>query len=263
MIAHRSLALTDWDAVGHDLGAAWLDFAGRFGVVLLLAVGAAFVVLAVRRRKHYRAVDVMDDASRERVHAAVRAAEERTVGEILPVVVERSDRHPGARWVAGLCTALLGCALLAPWLPWSMPLALVLCQLVLGALGFGLAVALPDFQRRFVAERRADEMAGEQAVLEFFRNGLHETEARTGVLIFVSLLEHRVLVLGDTGIDAKLQPADWEAARDAVLEGVRAGNLAGGLCEGIRLAGERLAEHFPWRDGDRNELPDRVIVRAE
>ena len=85
----------------------------------------------------------------------------------------------------------------------------------------------------------------------------------TGVLIFTSLLEHRVVVLGDRGIAEHLPEGFWADVREAILSGIRRGSLRDGLVEGVRLAGEALAEHAPWREGDRNEVPDRLIVRRE
>ena len=106
-------------------------------------------------------------------------------------------------------------------------------------------------------------MAEEQAFQEFYRHGLHRTEAGTGVLLFVSLLERRVIVMGDSGIDAVVRPEDWERTDRIILEGVRSGSLRAGLVKGIESAAQLLEEHFPWTDGDRNEIPDRVIVRRE
>ena len=197
------------------------------------------------------------------MHQALRAAEEKTVGEIVPVVVERSDPHPAAEWLAALGFLLVGSALLVPHLPWGQPLLLLGSQVVLGALGFGLARAVPDFKRMFVRETRASEVAEEQGFQEFFGNGLHKTQAATGVLLFVSLFEHRVIVLADEGIDAKVDEGQWKQVDEAILSGIVGGSLRDGLIEGIGRCGEVLAEHFPWEEGDRNELPDRLILRRE
>ena len=109
-------------------------------------------------------------------------------------------------------------------------------------------------------------MAEEQAFQEFYANGLHKTEAATGVLLFVSVLEHRVIIMADedpTTRFAKVGAEFWANTDDAILDGIRHGSLRDGLVSGIERAGERLAEFFPWREGDRNEIPDRVIVRRE
>ena len=117
------------------------------------------------------------------------------------------------------------------------------------------------YKRQF--EDRATAVAGEQAFQEFYAQGLHRTRLGTGVLLFVSLFERRVIVLADEGIDAKVDAAFWEGVDAAVLDGIRRGSLRDGLVDGIRRVGEILETDFPPPDDDVNEIPDRVIVRKE
>jgi putative membrane protein len=252
-----------WNAGGHELPGTWHELLARLGVLVLFALYVYLIMRALRRRRWYRARGVLSAEDLRSVHAELEAAEKRTVGEILPVVLERSDRHPGACWLAALASALLGSALLSGYLPWGEPAWVLGAQLALGALGFALARLLPDFQRLFVGEARARELAEEQAVQEFHRHGLAATEARTGVLLFVSLLERRAIVLADEGIAARVEPERWTETDDAILSGIRRSSLRDGLIAGIRSAGALLAQHFPVQGGDRNEVPDRVIVREE
>ena len=81
------------------------------------------------------------------------------------------------------------------------------------------------------------------------------------MLLFVSLFERRVIVLGDEGIDAVVDAGQWERTDAAILEGIAKGQLCDGLLAGITSVGDVLEEKFPWREGDRNEIPDRVVVR--
>jgi len=252
-----------WSAGGHGVPFDPWTLAGQIGAAVFLVLLAWMVLRAFLHRSRYRAVGVLSPADTEAVHAALVEAERRTVGEVLPVVIERADPHPGAEWLAALSFLLVGSSLLIAWLPWSHPAWLLLAQLAIGALGFGLARALPGLKRLFIAEERATAVAEEQALQEFYRNGLHRTEAGTGVLLFVSLLERRAIVLADEGIHARVGPDFWSETDRAVLEGIRRGSLRDGLVAGIARVGERLAEHFPWRDGDRNEIPNRLIVRRE
>jgi putative membrane protein len=246
-----------WEPGAHPV----LYVVAQYGPWVLLATTVLLVVRALARWNRYRAVAVLGDEAQERVRSAIREAESRTVGEIVPVVLERSDGYPGACWLAALIAMLLGSALLERHLPWSEPHWLLLAQVGLGAIGFALARGLPDLQRLFISETRATEMAGEQALQEFQLLGLRETAERTGVLVFVSLLERRVIILGDTGIHAKVGDEHWQRTRDAVLQGARGGSLADGLVAGVRACGDVLAEHFPKTAGNPNEIPDRLIVR--
>ena len=254
---------TGWTPAGEQAASDVWQIVGLTGGAIFAALLLFFVIRAILRQGRYRVVNSFTEEEIRTVQEAVIAAEKRTVGEILPVVVERSDPHPGADWLAALCFLLVGSGLLAGWLPWDHPVLLLLSQLVMGALGFALARLLPDFKRLFILGDRASAVAEEQAFQEFYANGLHKTEAATGVLLFVSLLEHRVIILADEGIDAKVGTDFWAGTDDVILDGIRGGSLRDGLVAGIQRTGERLSEFFPWQEGDRNEIPDRVIVRRE
>jgi len=254
---------TEWTAVGEQAGTGLWYLVVIALPMLFVALLAVLVLRGLVRQGRYRAVTVLGDDDHRAVHQALAEAERKTVGEILPVVVERSDPHPGADWLAALSFVILGSSALLAWMPWRNPLAVLGAQVVLGALGYGLARWLPDFKRLFVFENRATDVAEEQAFQEFYANGLHRTEAATGVLLFVSLLEHRVVILADEGIDAKVEAEFWADTDDAILDGIRAGSLRDGLVAGIRRAGDLLSEQFPWREGDQNEIPDRLIVRRQ
>ncbi len=252
-----------WQGAGHEEDGTLLTTLGMVAAAIAAAGFLYLVGKAVKNQRRYRAVDVLKDPEVKKVHEAIVAAEKRTVGEIVPVVLEQSDRHPQGEWLAALTALLVGTATLSAFLPWDRPALLVLCQLGLGLMGFLCARWLPDFKRFFVSERRATEMAEEQAMQEFFGLGLHQTEARTGVLLFVSLFERRVVVIGDSGIDEKIDKEHWVETDQAILDGVKEGRLGDGLVAGIRRCASVLEEHFPWKEGDRNEIPDRLVVRAE
>ena len=252
-----------WSAAGHTVPFDPWTLAGRIGAAIFVLLLAWIVIRALAQHRRFRAVGVLGESDIEAVREAVARAEKRTVGEILPVVVERSDPHPAAEWLAALSFLLAGSSLLMAWLPWRHPAGLLLTQLAIGALGFALARSLPGLKRLFLDEARATAVAEEQALQEFYRHGLHRTQAATGVLLFVSLFERRAIVLADEGIDKKVGPGFWLETDKAVLEGIRAGSLKNGLIAGIDRVGEQLSAQFPWGEGDRDEIPNRVVVRRE
>ncbi len=262
MVTDVALLLSDpeWTSVVHDRGTLGLWLArgaeAAFGVVLLALIVRALVV-----ERRYRARDAMNESDLAHLREALAAAERRTIGEIVPVVVERADDHPQAPWRAAALFFLGGTGSFAAALPWNTPSLLVLSQLGFGCVGFALATALRDFRRWFVTEARATEMAEEQAVIEFQRLGLEHTAARSGVLLFVALFERRAIVLADSGVAEKVDASTWSVACDRVLAGIRHGSLKDGLVDGIAEVGRVLAEHFPSKDGGRDEIPNRIIVR--
>lgn len=254
-----TLALVDWEQ-GSFPYMDWIGFAGAalLGVFLLLRL-----LQALTQGARYRASEMLPDAQRADLEAEIGRAEIRTRGEIAVVVVGRSDRHPAANWISGLVFLALGSALASHWMPWDQPALFFGLQLGFGALGIMLAHWLPGFRRGFVSEARASEMAEEQSLQEFFGLGLHKTSDGTGVLVFVSLLERRVIVLGDEGIDCCVDEHLWEEARSSVLEGVRSGDLKAGLTKALAQVGDVLAEAFPAEGDTTNQLPNHVIVRDE
>ena len=82
--------------------------------------------------------------------------------------------------------------------------------------------------------------------------------ADIGILILVSLLEHRVQVLADSGINARVKPGTWDEVVEIILAGIRRGDLCQGLCDAIDRCGEILGREFPIQPDDVNELPDRL-----
>lgn len=235
---------------------------------VLVAIAALVLVLgwvfrALRAHRRYRALDVLGEPERARVRTAITAAERATRGEIMVVVLERSDAHSSARGLAALSFALLCALVAAAWFVLLPPLVFVGVLLLAFALGFALASVLPELARTFLGEARATQCTAEQALVEFQTQGLSETRERTGVLIFVSLFERRVIVLGDKGIHERVGEAHWARTRDLVLDGVAHGRLCEGLVGAVEECGRVLAQHFPAGADDTNELEDRLVVRRE
>jgi putative membrane protein len=251
-----------WRAVGHA-------FASPFGAWTRLAAGllaltvAILVARAIAQHRRYRAVGVLGKEQVAQLVRAIAQAEQRTLGEIAVVVLERSEPHAVVRWRAAVGLMLLGTAALVPWLPWQDPRIVLSIEVLLFFCGGALAWWLPGLARAFLMEREAERAAEEQVLVEFRRQGLDRTAERSGVLLFVSLFERRAIVLGDRGIDERIAPGSWEAIDRVLLDGARGGRLAEALHQAIEQVGEALARHLPRPDGtpDHSEVADRVVVR--
>ncbi|TAH34855.1 MAG: TPM domain-containing protein [Planctomycetota bacterium] len=257
--AAATQATADWSEQ-YSTAAAWWVWALAIALTSALAL---LVVRAMLTHRQYKVRFALPEEGRRRVEEAVAAAERRTVGEILPVVLGRSDRYPAANLVCGILFAIAG-FLIAWAIPVRVePLAYLMVQLGSGFLGWMLCRSLPELRRRFVPPWQLSAMAEETAAHEFFRQNLHNTRERTGVLLFVSLFERRVVVLGDEGIASQVNDKAWKELNAVILEAAARGALAEGLCAAVERMGAVLAEHFPWQEGDRDELPNHVVVRAE
>ncbi len=219
----------------------------------------------------------LTDADRARVTEAVTQAELSTDGEIVTVVAGRSDAYHDVALHWTVLAMLLVLALLA-WQPapaewlharfvdsWAQTVPAtwyLTAALILMAITFLVArVALTWDALRFALTpgvtkaRRVNRRA-----LALFRTAAEKrTKASTGVLIYLSIAEHRAEIIADEAIHSKVTPDVWGAAMAALLGAVREGRLGDGLAEAVRQVGVVLAEHFPRSEGDTNELPDRVI----
>ena len=99
-----------------------------------------------------------------------------------------------------------------------------------------------------------------RAVAVFEHLGMHRTAARHGVLVYVSVGDHKLAVLGDQGIHERVGQVYWERLVDAVLAHFRQERPRDGLLHAVAEVGAVLARHFPRRPGDVNELSDQVSI---
>jgi uncharacterized membrane protein len=102
----------------------------------------------------------------------------------------------------------------------------------------------------------ADPMVAARAQFEAL--GMTATAARNGVLIFVAVDDRRFAILGDRGIDEKVPSDFWATTAAAMAEHFRRGDLAAGIAAGVAEAGQVLAQWFPRKQDDANELPDTI-----
>jgi len=89
---------------------------------------------------------------------------------------------------------------------------------------------------------------------------MDNTKEENGVLIYVAVDDHKLAICGDTGINNVVPPDFWESTKDAMITQFTKGNFRDGLIAGVHAAGEKLAVFFPWKHGDKNELPDEITT---
>ncbi|HZL72236.1 MAG TPA: hypothetical protein VFC86_07240 [Planctomycetota bacterium] len=194
---------------------------------------------------------------RERVRAAIAEAERSTAGEIRVVIVRRSAPWS---WLWGAIVGLAGGG--AAWAllhaaSWGHPSLVEVLTSIAVALGFTLLSAWLVPPNR----KSKDRAVWERAKREFVRLGIGKTAGATGVLVLFSLFEHEAVVLADKAINDKVPPETWSREVKILLAGVKAGKPADGIAEAVKEIGALLAQHFPRRDDDKNELSDDVVMR--
>jgi len=190
------------------------------------------------------------------IRAAVSEAESHTSGEIVPLLVAQSDDYrEAAAQAAAIIAAALALALAlvihdtSVW--FFLPAAFVLYFPTLAAVR-----RLPSLKLAFTPAARVSELVRLQAMRVFYEKGLHRTRDGNGILIFISLLERKVWILGDRGINAVIPPERWTELASALSTGIRQGQLTEALVGVIAEMGGVLRHHFPSRRDDVNELPD-------
>lgn len=211
------------------------------------------------------------------VSDAVGAAELTTSGEILTVLADRSDSYADVSlvWAAALSfTAMsLFAALPQPFLDlwdsliggwgheWSTG-ELASMTIALGLIAFAATWAAQLWEpiKFFLIPGPVKfSRVHAQAVKNFKVGAESRTHGKTGILIYLSMREHRAEIVADDSIAEKVSPEVWGEAMADMLVEIKAGRIAEGMAAGVRDVGFVLSQHFPRAEDDENELPDRLI----
>jgi uncharacterized membrane protein len=111
--------------------------------------------------------------------------------------------------------------------------------------------------RIFISRHKPDDAIA-AAQSQFAHLGMHRTKHKNGVLIFVAPVAHKFAIIGDSAVHAKCGDAFWREVAAEMTGRFKKGEFTSGILHGIEKAGELLAQHFPHRPGDKNELPDDI-----
>jgi putative membrane protein len=220
----------------------------------------------------------MSPDDRARVGAAVKAAEQTTDGEIVVIAAESSDAYHDVALHWAVLAMLLALALMAAfpdfylrWLDWLAggwtiawtPRHMLTAALIMAA-GKFIAVRLLlawTPLRMAMTPRATKARRVRRRAIALFRVGIEQqTASRTGVLLYLSLAEHRAEIVADAAVHAKVAPEIWGAAMAGLIEALRDGRAADGLVRAVAEVGAVLAAHFPNSGTDPAELPDRLIM---
>jgi putative membrane protein len=207
---------------------------------------------------------------REAITAAIGEAEKTTAGEIVPVIATASGRYDRAEDLVGVIFASVA-LVLAWWLwpisqadwsgDWNSGPGLVgsLLTVWIGfVLGTVTATKLPALRMPFIGKPEMLDEVERRAMESFHRYRVRATAGGTGILVYVSLYERMVRVVGDDVIAEKLSQSDWDGVRDALIDGLAASRPTDGLVAAIRASGALLEQHFPIQPEDQNELSNEL-----
>jgi putative membrane protein len=211
------------------------------------------------------------------VSAAVTEAERSSNAEIVTVVTEKSDSYHDVGLHYAVLAMLLVLAALAAlpqsavdywtgmFLGWDGELTRELVMLFLfvklAAVFLIVRFALASMPLRMALTPGSTKTRRvRRRAVELFRVAAERrTVGRTGILLYLSLREHRAEIVADEAIVCKVAPELWGEAMADLIEEVKAGRPGAGMAKAVERIGAVLAEHFPKSSTDTNELPDRLI----
>ena len=128
-----------------------------------------------------------------------------------------------------------------------------------------IMLAVKEAERKTSGEIRVhiEATCGEHDVMDraatvFAMLELHRTRLRNGVLFYLALDDRKFAILGDAGINAAVPENFWDTIKQHMQVQFRQGKFTEGMIEGIKMAGQKLVERFPYMKDDINELPDEI-----
>ncbi len=206
----------------------------------------------------------LTEDDRARITDAVQKVEKATSGEIVPMVMSSSGMYPLSGVIGALALsiplALPGAYLLGPLLGMGMHDMWVFLgiETMLFLIGYLLVNNVLRLKRLFVSRQEMQDEVRTAAMAGFYQKGLHRTRDETGVLIYISIFERMVWVLGDRGINDKVVQDSWKEIVSIITDGIRNKKQGDAICRAVERAGGILAAHFPIKPRDRDELPNLI-----
>ena len=200
----------------------------------------------------------------EKITQAIKNAEKSTAGEIVPMIVNRSSTvgHVPVL-IFTLLTALFfmlnGFEHQAKLIggQWFWYLADIALILILTA----IFSRFPCLQRLLTPHADQALQVNARSIIEFYESNIQNTRDATGILIFISMFEHRAVVLADKAINEKVDKNTWNNICDDLITGIKQKKLGKAISEAVLECGKIMEPHFPIQPDDTNELKDQLIIK--
>jgi len=107
-------------------------------------------------------------------------------------------------------------------------------------------------------EKTTSKVPFDRALEVFYDLKMNETQQQNGVLFYFAVADKAFAICGDKGINDRVSADFWDCTKDTMAAQFKSGNFKQGIVDGILNAGEQLKKHFPWSDGDTNELSNEI-----
>lgn len=196
----------------------------------------------------------------QKIEEKIKEIESHTSGEIVPVILRQSDFYPAAHFRAALFAGILSALIFSYYKEGSYdPLWILWAQFSGMIIGY-LSAYNSFFKRVFTKKAEIEEEVHQKALQVFFENDLHSTKDRTGILIMVSLLERKIEILADKGINEKVEKETWANFLKTFPKNAQKGQFVNAFIEVIENCGVVLSKNFPIQENDTNELSNKLIL---
>ena len=200
---------------------------------------------------------MISQADKQRVAAAIRAAEAKTSGEIFCVIARQSSDYrlfPIAWAAAAALFVPLPLIFTTSW-----PVTVIYLVQLLAFILLAIGLSQPSIRFHIVPKQAKHDRAHAEATRQFLARALHHTKNRTGVLIFASSAERYAEIVADAVIDEKVPPEVWDNAIKALISGIKQDRAGDGFVAAIEQCGAVLAQHFPPGALKEQNLPDKLV----
>ncbi len=214
---------------------------------------------------------ILTENDKERISSAVEKAESGTGAEIVTAVIAESDDYGFNEIIFALIggflvfniSVLSGSAIedFLSGIFWGfnssrLPFLYGLTGIISGAFLYA-AAQFPFIDRLIVSRKKMELAVQKRALLHFIESGACDTVDRTGILIFISMLERKAVILADQGINKKVEPGTWDKIVHDLTLSISHGALTDGIIASVEDCGKILTQHITRRKDDTDELDNR------
>lgn len=207
----------------------------------------------------------------QRIKTAVKQAEQKISGEIVPVIVEKSGYYSIANYKGSLIGASFAFILMIildryviPNTSTTLyydPVFIFFVVILGGVIGSVVPNFVPPLMRVLVSQRHFDHATKQRAENAFLEEEVFNTRHRTGIMIFISFFEREVIIMADKGISKVVDQKQWDKIVSDLISNIRAGKIVEGMEGAIKRCGEILFEKgFLITSDDVNELRDDLRI---
>jgi len=192
------------------------------------------------------------------IEKEIESVEKETCGQLVPVIAKKSSDYKTVEMINAFIFAYL-----FMFIDFGVHGALnplnILFDTVVAVLLVVLLFRLNFFKRILIPKRLMMHKVHEAAMMSFYRNGVYKTKHQTGILIYVSLAERMVVIVGDEGIHNKVGDEAWKGIIDIIIKGIKTKHVEQGIVDGIESCRGLLKEHFPVAADNVDELSNKVV----